>query len=47
MNHKRKKRCFEYKLFNIVAVLSGFSKPVLNFFAVFRLTCFLQFLGHH
>lgn len=39
MNHKRQKRCFECKPFSILGALSCFSKRVLNFFAIFRLTC--------
>lgn len=48
MNHKREKRCFEYQPFGILTTLSGFSKPVLNFHAVFRLTCSSSWcLGHY
>lgn len=47
MNHEREKRCFEYRPFSLLTTLSSFSKPVLNFFAVFRLTCSIQCLGCH
>lgn len=47
MNHKRQKRCFECKPFSILGALSCFSKRVLNFFAIFRLTCSIWCLWHY